>query len=164
VGRDADDALVRKTGDLLPEIESLVVCVIDRDQQSVGIQPVFLGDQIPCQLDRQILEIVAEGKVAEHLKEGVVACRVSNIVQIVVLTPCAHAFLRRHGAAVGPMLKTGEDILELHHARVDEHQRRIVTRYQRAGRDDLMPVLAEIIEKGGADLVYATHHEPSELF
>jgi hypothetical protein len=34
-GRDADDPVVGQAGDLLPEIEGLVVGVIDRDQQLV---------------------------------------------------------------------------------------------------------------------------------
>jgi hypothetical protein len=45
------------------------------------------------------LEIVAEGEVAEHLEEGVVAGGVADIVEVVVLAAGAHAFLRRGGAA-----------------------------------------------------------------
>jgi hypothetical protein len=46
-----------------------------------------------------VLEIVAEREVAQHLEEGVVARRVADVFQVVVLAAGAHAFLRGHGAA-----------------------------------------------------------------
>jgi hypothetical protein len=87
----------------------------------------------------------------------VVARSVADIVEIVVLAAGAHAFLRGDGAAVGPLLQPGEDVLELHHAGIGEHQRRVVARHQRAGGDDFMPVAGKIIEKCRPDLVDATH-------
>ena len=90
--------LVRQAGDLLPQLERLVVVDIDGDQQAVDRQPEFLGDQVPGELDRALLEIVAEREVAEHLEEGVVARRVADIVEVVVLAAGAHAFLRGRGA------------------------------------------------------------------
>ena len=76
----------------------------------------------PGQFDRPFLEIVAEREVAEHLEEGVVAGGVADIVQVVVLAAGAHALLRRGGARGGPGLGAGEDVLERHHAGVDEQQ------------------------------------------
>ena len=40
-------------------------------------------------------EIVAEGEIAEHFEEGVMARGVADIVQIVVLAAGAHALLAR---------------------------------------------------------------------
>src|SRR3712207_7412876 len=48
---------------------------------------------------------------------------------------------------IRPRLKAGEDVLERHHARIDEHQSRIVVRHERRGRDDLVAVAAEIVEE-----------------
>ena len=93
--------LVRQAGDLLPQVDGLVVLGIDGDQQLVRRQAEFLGDQVPGQLDRLFLEIVAEGEIAEHLEEGVVARGIADILQIVVLAAGAHAFLRRGGADIG---------------------------------------------------------------
>ena len=98
--------LVGQAGDLLPQIEGLVVVDIDGDQQPVVRQAEFLGDQVPGELDRALLEIVAEREVAEHLEEGVVARGVADIVEVVVLAAGAHAFLRgrrraRRGASPG---------------------------------------------------------------
>jgi hypothetical protein len=60
--------------------------------------PEFLGDQVPGSSIATFLEIVAEGEIAEHLEEGVVARGVADIVEIVVLAAGAHAFLRGDGA------------------------------------------------------------------
>ena len=52
----------------------------------------------------RVLEVIAEGEIAQHLEEGVVPGGVADIVEIVVLAAGAHAFLRRGGAAVGALL------------------------------------------------------------
>jgi hypothetical protein len=93
--------LVRQAGDLAPEIEGLVIGVVDRDQQLLLVDAEFLRQQVPGKLDRALLEIVAEGEVAEHLEEGVVARGVADIVEIVVLAAGAHAFLRRRRRRIG---------------------------------------------------------------
>ena len=69
----------------------------------------------------------------------------------------AHAFLRGHGTRIGPLLQAGEHVLELHHAGIGEHQRRVVARDQRRGRHDLVVVAGEEIEEAFADIVDAAH-------
>ncbi len=137
---DPDDLRIRQAGDLLPEAERLVVVDVDRDHQPVGRQAELLGHQVPGELDGAVLEVVAEREVAEHLEEGVMARGVADIVEVVVLAAGAHAFLRGGGARIGTLLQAGEDVLELHHARIGEHQGRIVARHQRRRRQHLVPL------------------------
>ena len=156
-GRDADDALFRQPGDLRPQPRRVVVLGIDRDEQPVARQAELAHDQVPGQLDRALLEIVAEREIAEHLEKRVMPRGVADIFEIVVLAAGAHAFLRGRGALVRALLDAGEDVLELHHAGIGEQQGRVVARHQRARRHDLVPVPGEIIEKGGADVVGGLH-------
>ena len=160
-GRDAQDAALGQPRDLFPEARRLVVLGIDGDQQPVRRQAVFARHQVPGKLDGEVLEIVAEGEIAQHFEEGVVPGGVAHILQVVVLAAGAHAFLRGDGAVTGAPLAAGEDVLELHHARIGEHERRVVARHQGAGRDDLMPVPGEVVEKGRADLARARHASQS---
>ncbi len=51
----------------------------------------LLRQQLPGESDGVLLEIVAEGKIAQHLEEGVVAARVADVVEIVVLAARADA-------------------------------------------------------------------------
>ncbi len=125
------DAVVRQARDLLPERERLVVILVDGSGQLCRREAPLLGEQVPGELDRMLLEIVAEREIAEHLEEGVVARREADIVEIVVLAASAHAFLRGGGAEVVALFDAGEDVLELHHAGIGEHQRRIIARHQR---------------------------------
>ena len=104
-----------------------------------------------------LLEVVAEREIAEHLEEGVVARGEADIVEVVVLAAGAHAFLRRGGALVVALFDAGEDVLELHHAGIGEHQRRIVARHQRRGGHFGVAVLLEEAEEGGPDVVHALH-------
>jgi len=140
---DAHDLLVGQPGDLLPQVEGLVIVYVDGDHEALLGQAELPGDQVPRQLDGPLLEVVAEGEVAQHLEEGVMPRRIPHIVQVVVLAACAHALLRRGGSPVGPRLQPREDVLELHHAGVREHQRRVVARHERARRHHLVPLLPD---------------------
>jgi hypothetical protein len=59
--------------------------VVDGDQQLVLVDAEILGEQLPGELDRVLLEIVAEGEIAEHLEERVMPRGVADIVEVVVL-------------------------------------------------------------------------------
>ena len=119
------------------------------------IEREILRQQLPGEQDRALLEVIAEGEIAEHLEEGVVARGVADIVEIVVLAAGAHAFLRRRRAQGFRLLGAGEHVLERHHAGIGEHQRRVVARHERRRRHDHVVVLGEEIEKGRADVVGA---------
>ncbi len=80
------------------------------------------GEKLPGQQDGALLEIIAEGEIAEHLEEGVVPRGVAHIVEIVVLAAGADAFLRRRHAQGCGLLGAGEHVLERHHAGIGEHQ------------------------------------------
>ena len=131
--------------------------------EALLVETEFLRQEVPGKLDGAILEIVAERKVAEHLEEGVVARRIADVIKIVVLAAGADAFLRRCGARNGARLLTGEDVLELHHAGVGKHQRRIVARHERRRRHDLVRISAEVVEERGANFADASHVVLSNL-
>ena len=134
-----------------------IIFGIDGDEQAVLRQAKFLGDKVPGEFDRAILEIIAEREIAEHLEECVMARGIADIVEVIMLAAGAHAFLRCCRRGIGPFLDAGEDVLELHHARIGEHERRVIARDQRRRWHDLVPVLLEIIEEGRPDFVDAAH-------
>ena len=105
--------------------------MVDRDEQFILGQAVFLGDQVPSVLDGVFLEVVTKGKVAEHLEEGVVTRRVAHVFKVVVLPASADTLLGGHGAVVGALFLTQKDVLELNHARVREHEGRVIAGDQR---------------------------------
>ena len=156
-GGDADDLRLRKPSNLRPQSRRLVVFGIDRHQQSIPCEPELAGDQVPGQLDRPVLEVVAKREIPQHLEEGVMPGGIADVFQIVVLAAGAHAFLRRGGALIGPLLQPGEDVLELNHSGVGEQQCRIVARHEWARRYNLVPVAREIVEKRRADVVGRLH-------
>ena len=75
----------------------LFVFGIDGHEQAIDGKCEFPGNQVPGKLDRAILEIVAKREIAEHLEKGVMASRISDIVEVVMLPTGANALLR--GAA-----------------------------------------------------------------
>src|SRR5262249_44104988 len=79
------------------------------------------------------------------------------IVEIVVLAAGAHAFLRGDRARIGALLEAGEDVLELHHPGIGEHERGVVDGHERRRRHHLVAVAGEIVEEARPDLVDAAH-------
>src|SRR5690606_19764227 len=82
---NADNLVIGKAGDLPPKRRRLFVLRIDRHEQAVLGQVETLRHQLPGKLDRLLLEVVAEGEVAEHLEESEMSCRIADIVEVVVL-------------------------------------------------------------------------------
>src|SRR5690606_12184130 len=90
---ETEDALGRQPGDLLPELRGLVVRVVHGGPEPLARQRVLLGEQLPRERDRVPLEVVAEGEIAQHLEEGVVARGDANLLEVVVLAADAQALL-----------------------------------------------------------------------
>ena len=111
----------------------------------------MLRQKLPRVMNGVALEIVAEAEIAEHLEECVVARRIADIFQIVVLSARAHAALRGRRAHVWPLVDAEEHVLELHHPGIGEEQRRIVGRNERRARHVRVPLRHEVINEPAAD-------------
>ena len=109
--------------------------------------PERSGDEIPGEMDRLALEVVAEAEVAEHLEKRVVPGGVADVLQIVVLAAGAHAALRGGRARIVARLLAEKHILELDHAGIREQQRRIIPGHERTRRHHRVAVLAEELQK-----------------
>ena len=157
VAGDADDPVFRQPRHLFPDAGGLIVSVIDGDAQLVLVDGEVLRQQFPGEGNGLLLEIVAKAEVAQHLEKRVVPRGVTHIVEVIVLAARPHAFLRRRRPLVIPRLDPGETVLELHHARVGKHQRRVIARHQRRAFHHLVPVAGEKIEEGRADVVQTWH-------
>ena len=110
-----------------------------------------------------MFEVVAEAEVAQHFEEGVVTGGVADVLQIVVLTPGAHAALGGSGAGIITLIKAKEHILELVHPGVGKQQSRIVVRHQGAAGNNLMSFTVEKVEKRLTDLSGALAHNYPEI-
>ena len=94
----------------------------------LGRQLQLFGDEFPGEANGVALEVITKREIAEHLEEGVMPRGVADLLEVVVLAARSHALLhRRRPPAAGRLLLAEEDFFELHHARVGEHQRRVVS-------------------------------------
>jgi len=139
------NAIVAESGHALPEREGVVIVRVDGRDQPLAIEGEILREELPGEGDRVGLEVVAEGEVAEHLEERVVARRVADVLEVVVLAARANAFLAGRGTDVGPPFFAEEDGLELDHARVREEQGRIVAGHERRGAHAGVTVALEVL-------------------
>ena len=115
---------------------------------TAGTRIAHLRQQLPRPLDSLFLEIVAERPVAEHLEHGVMIGVMPHFIEVVVLARYAKTLLRiRHTGVFGRAVAE-ENILELVHAGVGKHQRRIVLYDHRCRRYDGMLLASEKIQKG----------------
>ena len=110
------------------------------------------------------LEVVAEGEVAEHLEERVVARGAADILEIVVLAARADTLLGGGRPDVLAALLAEEHALELHHAGIGEERASgpdAGTREEE--RTTVWPLFVEVVEKAVAEIV-ACHHGESTLY
>jgi len=136
-----------------PHLGALVVALVHGDPETVGVEPHHLGEQLPGQGDRPVLEVVAEAEVPEHLEKRQVSPRDTDVGDVVVLAPDAHAFLHRGGPRGGRRLLAQDVGQELVHACVGEQRGgRVMGNEARRWDRDMTPVGEEGGE-GAAKLV-----------
>ena len=130
VGRDAHL--------LGPDVVGLVVVFVNGDIQALGRQLHDLGAELPGPGGGLALEVVSEGEVAQHFKEGAVARRFAHALDV----GRADALLAGGDAAAGRGLLSREIGLERGHARVDEQQALVALGNQRgAGHPQVLLAL-----------------------
>ena len=97
-----------------------------------GVKPshFLLGQELPRPMDRLALEIIAEAEVAQHLEEGVVIGRASDVVDVAG----AQAFLAGRGPRELQLAAAEEVVLELVHARRSEEHRGVPAGHQHVAR------------------------------
>ena len=78
----SENALCRNTDFFIPDIESLIVLQINGRIETVCRDSYAFGQELPCPVDRFCLEVIAEGEVAQHLKECAVAGCLTDILDI----------------------------------------------------------------------------------
>ena len=105
-------------------------------------------------------EIIAEGKIAEHFEERVVAAGVADVFEIVVLAAGADAFLRSGGAGVVALFQAEEDFLELVHASVGEEQSWVIGRHKRGAAHDAVALTGEVFEELRASFISSHDSSP----
>jgi hypothetical protein len=136
----------------VPDLLGLVVALVDGDPDAVAVEAPRLGDQLPAVRDRQLLEVVAEAEVAEHLEEDEVALGAPDVVEVVVLATGADALLRAHRLGERRHLVADEVRLERHHPGDVEQPGRVV-RDQACRRDRRVAAGGEEVEVRLAELV-----------
>ena len=128
---NADDALGRQADFFGPDVVGFLVVNVDRGSEFFSRQLVDLREQFPAPLERVALEVVAKAPVTQHFEKRVMARGVAHVFQVVVFAPSTQAGLHRCSAHVRAFVSAQKQVLELHHARIDEHQRRVVAGHQR---------------------------------
>jgi hypothetical protein len=96
--------------------------LVDRGEEALRRDAPDLGEQFPAPGDGLLLEVVAEGPVAQHLEDRVVVGVEADVLEVVVLAAGADALLGVGGAFPRGGLVAEEVGHELVHAGVGEQQ------------------------------------------
>jgi len=143
---------LRRQADLVrPDPIGLVVILIDRDRELLGsdVEPVFRRQKLPGPVDGLPLEIVAEGKVAEHLEKGVVPRSAAHILDVAG----AEALLAGGGPGELELARAEEVILKLVHSRRREQHGGIPAGHEHVARPADAAFRLEKGEVGFAEFV-----------
>ena len=147
---EAEDSVGGNADLLVPDVEGLVIVLIDGGVEAVLLQAHDLGQELPGPGDGFLLEVIAEGEVAQHLKESAVAVGVADVVDIAG----ADALLAGADTAAGGLLLALEPGLHGGHAGVDEEQGLVVLGDQgEAGQAQVAVLPLEVAEEHLPQLV-----------
>ena len=130
---------------LRPDAVSFIVIGIYRDIQLflVKADPFGVRQELPCKMNGFLLEIIADGKIPQHLKERVVARRPSHILDIVG----PNGLLRVGDAVAFRLLRAVKILFQCSDARIDPKQSRIIVRNERCAWFDHVAVFTEILQE-----------------
>ena len=158
-----DDVVLREIafpngGSLVVALQTgALVAFEHRDVQVFGIDLEHFDQKFVGEGDGAFFEIVAKRPVAQHFEHRVVVGVVAHLFEVVVLTAHTQTFLRvGHAAALGFDVAEN-DVLELIHTGIGEHQRGIVLDHHRGGGNDEVTVLFEEAFEGFAYFVCCHH-------
>src|SRR5207253_6671585 len=115
----APDAAVRKAGSL-PDLKALVILVVNAGPQAPRLDSEFGGQKLIGIRNGLLLEVVAEGEVAQHLEERQVVAVVADDVDV----RRSEDLLNGGGPRVRWFRLAQENGFEGHHARTGEQQGR----------------------------------------
>jgi hypothetical protein len=115
-------------------VESFVILLIDGGPEKVFGDLEGYGKEFPSPFDSLLLEIVAKGEVAEHFKEGAVACGMTYALKV----GGADALLTGGYSVAGRLFLTREELLHRCHTRVDKKKRFVVMGNKGIGRQTEM--------------------------
>ena len=134
-----------------PDIIGLVIILVNRDIELIDGQLQLLGDELPGPAGSVLLEVIAEGEVAQHLEVGAVAGGLAYIFDI----RGTDALLAAGGAeaAVRQELLPGEVFLEGGHAGIDEQEAGLILRHQRRRGQAGVPLTDKEFEEGFAQFI-----------
>ncbi len=149
---EPEDVGVAEPGHLLPQRVRLVVVGEDGRPEPARVEAEVAREELPGELDRVGLEVIAEREVAEHLEERVMARRAPDVLEVVVLAARAHALLAARGTHIVAPFLAEEDRLELDHAGVGEEERRVVAGHERGRAHARVALRLEILEEPFAEL------------
>ena len=125
-----DDSLRGNTYLVLPYFVSLVIVPVHGDIQEVSGQLIAFRQKFPCPFYGLFLEVIPEGKIPKHFKEGMVPGRVAHIFKIIVFSPCTYALLGISRSGVASFLLSKKEPLERRHPRINKKQGGIIQRDQ----------------------------------
>ena len=149
---DANDAFSGHTDFVVPNVVGFVVFSVNRHRELFGRQLEVFGQKFPSVLDCIALEVVTEAEVTQHFEERVVTSRVTDVVQVVVLTAGTDTLLSRRCTRVSALVKTQEHVLELVHTSIREQKRRVITRDHGAGMHNRVTFALEELQEGLTNL------------
>ena len=121
---------------LVPDFPCLIVIEINGGIESLGVKanPLVRGQELPAVCNGFLLEVIAEGEVAEHFKVGAMACGLADVLDIAG----ADALLAGADSLGGRHLLALEEGLHGCHTGVNQQKACVILRNERKAGQSLM--------------------------
>ena len=156
---EAEDAVFGDADHVAPDGEGLVICggrLVAREDgriEAVRLKadPLGAGQEFPCPGNGLLLEVIAEGEVAQHLKIRAVAGRMADVFNVAG----ADALLTGGNAVTRGLFFAGKPRLHGGHACIDQQDGFVVLRNERKTRQTQMSLRFKELQVHLAQLIEA---------
>ena len=127
---ETDHVVFRDTDVLRPDVPRLIVVFVDGAVEFVRRDLEDFREEFPGPVDGVMLEVVAEGEVAQHLEVGAVTGGVADVVDV----GSTDALLTGRHTVAGRRDLSREELLHRGHTGVDEQQALVSVGHERIAR------------------------------
>ena len=147
---EPENPVCRNADLLIPDIERLIIVLINRRIQTILVKAYHLGQKFPRPGNRLVFKIISEREVTKHLKKCTMTGCLADILDITgtnTLLTGRHTSSRRN-------LLSGEIWLQRSHTGIDQQQAVVIVRYKRKALHRQMSLALKEFQEHFSQFIY----------
>ena len=147
---EPENPVCRNANLLIPDIERLIIVLINRRIQTILVKAYHLGQKFPRPGNRLVFKIISEREVTKHLKK----CTMTGCLADILDITGTNTFLTGRYTSSRRNLLSGEIWLQRSHTGIDQQQAVVIVRYKRKALHRQMSLALKEFQEHFSQFIY----------